>query len=246
MSINSNIEYLIFLRENGISNFLNDFPNNFYSDIIIKNKDQESIANNLDDISSLNQLKNFINLSTNCSLKQYANKTVFADGNPSSKIMFIGEAPGEDEDKIGKPFVGLAGQLLNKMIAAINLSREDIYITNIIPWRPPNNRTPNTQEILECLPFVQKHIDLVKPNIIVLLGGTAAKAILTTNQGITKIRGKWNKYNSLKIEKPIPTLAIYHPSYLLRSPENKKIAWEDLKEIKKMIEKINSGNDEKI
>ena len=238
MSINS-IEYLLFLHQSGVSTFLQEKPNNFYSEeskkLVINRK---NVSNKIDEVTSLEQLENYIKLSTNCSLKNNANKTVFADGNPASKIMFIGEAPGAEEDRAGKPFVGLAGQLLNKMIAAINLSRDDIYITNIVPWRPPNNRTPNTEEILQCLPFIQKHIDIIKPIIIILLGGTASKAILATTHGITKIRGKWHQYNSLQINRPIPTRAIYHPAYLLRSPENKRTAWEDLKEVKKMIQKI--------
>ena len=238
MSINSNVEYLVFLHQCGVSTFLKDSPNNFYLENNPKPTNNEGLINNLDEITSLEQLENYINGSTNCTLKKYANKTVFSDGNPSSKIMFIGEAPGADEDKVGKPFVGLAGQLLTKMISAIDLSREDVYITNIVPWRPPNNRTPNTEEVLQCLPFVQKHIDIIKPKIIILLGGTASKAILATTHGITKVRGKWHHYKSLKIDQPIPARAIYHPAYLLRSPENKKIAWEDLKEIKKMILKI--------
>ena len=146
---------------------------------------------------------NFIQFSNTCSLKKQAKNTVFADGNPSSKIMLIGEAPGAEEDKVGKPFVGAAGKLLDKMLAAIKLDRNSVYITNIVPWRPPNNRSPTLEEIMQCLPFIQKHIDIIRPEILVLLGATATKAILATNQGITKIRGRWFEYNSLVIKKPI-------------------------------------------
>ena len=149
--------------------------------------------------------------------------------------MLIGEAPGAEEDKLGKPFVGAAGQLLNKMLAAINLDRNSVYITNIVPWRPPNNRAPNTEEILQCLPFIQKHIEIIQPSILVLLGGTATKAILATTLGITKLRGKWHEYNSLTIKEPIPTMTMYHPAFLLRSPGHKKEAWKDLQKIQKKI-----------
>jgi DNA polymerase len=149
--------------------------------------------------------------------------------------MLIGEAPGTEEDKLGKPFVGAAGQLLNKMLAAINLDRNSVYITNIVPWRPPNNRAPNTEEILQCLPFIQKHIEIIQPSIMILLGGTATKAILATTLGITKLRGKWHEYNSLNIKEPILTIAMYHPAFLLRSPGHKKEAWEDLQKIQKKI-----------
>ena len=156
--------------------------------------------------------------------------------------MLIGEAPGAEEDKLGKPFVGAAGQLLNKMLAAINLDRNSVYITNIVPWRPPNNRVPNTEEILQCLPFIQKHIEIIQPSILVLLGGTATKAILATTLGITKLRGKWHKYNSLNIKEPISTMAMYHPAFLLRSPGHKKDAWEDLQKIQKKLQLLSNEN----
>ena len=184
----------------------------------------------------------FSGIRNNCHLKNNALKTVFADGNPSSKIMLIGEAPGAEEDKLGKPFVGAAGQLLNKMLKAIKLDRSSVYITNIVPWRPPNNRAPNSEEILQCLPFIQKHIEIIQPSILILLGGTAAKAILTTTHGITKLRGQWQEYNSLNIKKSIPTLAMFHPAFLLRSPVHKKEAWKDLQEIQKTITAINNEN----
>ena len=149
--------------------------------------------------------------------------------------MLIGEAPGADEDKFGKPFVGRAGKLLDKMLAAIKLDRNKVYISNVVPWRPQGNRQPTTEEILQCLPFIQKHIEIINPSILVLLGGTATKALLTTNQGITKLRGKWHTYNSLGLLNPILTRAIFHPAFLLRSPEHKKSTWEDLLEIQKKI-----------
>ncbi|MDP7196414.1 MAG: uracil-DNA glycosylase, partial [SAR202 cluster bacterium] len=162
MSINSNFSYLFFLKDSGVNSFLQNSPNKHYK----VNKNDASLdrvfrPNNIQNIESLNQLVGFIKTSNNCPLKNQALNTVFADGNPSSKIMLIGEAPGAEENKLGKPFVGAAGQLLNKMLAAINLDRNSVYITNIVPWRPPNNRTPNTEEILQCLPFIQKHIEII-------------------------------------------------------------------------------------
>ncbi len=243
MSINSNSSYLFFLKDSGVNSFLQNSPNKHYK--VDKNDttlDSVSLLNNIQNIESLNQLERFIKTSNNCPLKNQALKTVFADGNPSSKIMFIGEAPGAEEDKLGKPFVGVAGQLLNRMLNAINLDRNSVYITNIVPWRPPNNRAPNSEEILQCLPFIQKHIEIIQPYILVLLGGTATKAILTTTHGITKLRGQWHKYNSLNIKRPIPTIAMYHPAFLLRSPGHKKEAWKDLQEIQKKIKTISNEN----
>ena len=233
-SINS---YLLYMKKSGISTFLQDHQNYFY-----KTQNQENISIEksnkvkINEIIDLNQLLNFINNSNACDLKETASKTVFSDGNPNSKIMLIGEAPGKDEDKLGKPFIGAAGQLLDKMLHSINLNRDKVYITNIIPWRPPENRTPNSEEILQCLPFIQKHIEIIKPKIILLLGGTASKAILTSEIGIMKLRGKWYEYKSLNLEKPISVLATFHPAFLLRSPAFKKDSWEDLKMLKSKIQ----------
>tara|TARA_B100001123_G_scaffold173557_1_gene199382 strand:- start:175 stop:894 length:720 start_codon:yes stop_codon:yes gene_type:complete len=239
MSIKSNLSYLNYIKESGISAFLQNLPNIRYKE---KEKNHKISPINISNINSLNELETYINQSNICLLKSTASKTVFADGNASSKIMLIGEAPGAEEDKMGKPFVGLAGKLLNKMLASINLDRNNVYITNIIPWRPPNNRTPNSEEILQCLPFIQKHIEIIKPKLIILLGGTASKAILSSTHGIMRMRGKWYEYNNLNLNNPIPVRAIYHPAFLLRSPENKRETWEDLKEIQKKLNAINEKN----
>ena len=164
-----------------------------------------------------------------------ANKLVVYDGNLNAKVMLIGEAPGRDEDQQGIPFVGRAGQLLNKMLMAINLQREDVYITNVVNWRPPDNRTPNDNEILEFLPFLQRQIDIIKPKFIFLLGGVAAKAILSTPLALGKLRGKWHEYKSLNLEVSIPTIASYHPAFLLRSPNYKKHSWEDLQMLQEKL-----------
>ena len=149
--------------------------------------------------------------------------------------MIIGEAPGKDEDDQGKPFVGMAGKLLNKMLAAINIKRENVYITNVVPWRPPNNRTPTEDEILECLPILQKQIEIINPKLIFLLGKTAAKAILTTPLQLSKLRKVWHTYKTINMNKNVNVLVSYHPAFLLRSPEFKKEAWIDLKILEKKI-----------
>ena len=236
MSLNSELKNLTFMINSGISSFIQDDPNPIYNNKIINEKSNNySNINSISDIQTLSELKEFIYNSNVCALKNNAIQSVFSDGNPSSKIMFIGEAPGADEDKYGKPFVGRAGKLLDNMIASIGLDRGKIYISNVIPWRPPNNRQPTTEEILQCLPFIQRHIEIINPSIIVLLGGTASKALLTSNEGITKLRGTWHQYNSIGLSNPILTRAIFHPAFLLRSPQFKKQTWEDLKEIQKKL-----------
>lgn len=177
-----------------------------------------------------------------CPLKATATNLVFADGNPSARIMIVGEAPGADEDRQGKPFVGVSGQLLDRMLAWIGLDRTKVYITNILPWRPPGNRSPTAAEIAVCLPFAERQIELVKPDILVLLGGTAAKALLGTSEGIIKTRGKWHTYTSPGLQQPIATIATYHPAYLLRSPAQKRDSWRDLLSIKSKMKANNEIN----
>ncbi len=236
MSLNLELKNLKFLINSGINVFVQDTPNPIYQ--IKKEQNKSNIdkkISNISDIKTLAELKDFITNSNVCALKKNAIQAVFADGNPSSKIMLIGEAPGADEDKYGIPFVGRAGQLLDKMLASIGLNRTKVYISNVVPWRPPGNRQPSNEEILQCLPFIQKHIEIVNPLILILLGGTASKALLTTNQGITKLRGSWHQYNSLGLSNPIITRAIFHPAFLLRSPGFKKQAWQDLLAIQEKI-----------
>ena len=231
MKYNQIINNLNLLIDSGISEFLEDSPQKYYN---AKNE-KNLYKDNLNKIKDLSELEIAIKNFNGCNLKNSAKNTVFADGNPNAKVMFIGEAPGKDEDIKGLPFVGLAGQLLDKMLFSIKLDRSEVYITNIIPWRPPGNRQPTTQEMLLCVPFIQKHIELVRPKILVLLGGTATKALLLLDEGIMKSRGKWHKYSSYGLANPILTRAIFHPAFLLRSPSYKKLAWEDLKEIEKKL-----------
>ena len=173
---------------------------------------------------------------TGCALKATATNTVFADGNPQAEIMFVGEAPGADEDRQGKPFVGVSGQLLDRMLAWINLDRSKVYITNILFWRPPGNRQPTGAEIASCVPFVERHIALVKPKVLVLLGGTSAKTLLGTTEGILRLRGKWRELALPGLAAPVPTMPTLHPAYLLRTPSAKKDSWRDLLAVKRKIE----------
>lgn len=185
---------------------------------------------------TLDQLRSLMESFKGCSLKETALTTVFSDGNPKSDVMLIGEAPGADEDRLGKPFVGRSGQLLDKILAAIELSRETVYIANIIPWRPPANRVPTPQETALCLPMVEKHIALARPKVIVLLGSTAAKTLLSTKEGITRLRGRTHMYRNRYMQEAIPVIPTFHPAYLLRSPGQKREAWKDFLRLKEIRE----------
>ncbi len=183
-------------------------------------------------VSTLEELKAELEKFDGCALKLTAAHTVFGDGNPQAKIMLIGEAPGADEDRIGRPFVGRSGQLLDKMMSAIGLNRDLYYICNILPWRPPGNRTPLDSEIAVCLPFIKRQIDLVDPDYIFILGGSAANALLNMAETISKMRGHWYEY--LKSNgKTAQVLASFHPAYLLRTPGQKSKAWADLLRLSK-------------
>ena len=176
-----------------------------------------------------------------CALKRTATNTVFADGNPAAPVMIVGEAPGADEDRIGRPFVGRAGQLLDRMLAAIDLDRSGVLITNVIYWRPPGNRTPTPAEIATCLPFVLRHIALARPKILVLAGGTAARALLPEGPGITRLRGRWFELAVPGLDRPVPTLPMFHPSFLLRAPERKREAWRDLLALRARLDELLSA-----
>jgi len=162
-----------------------------------------------------------------CPLKRTATNLVFADGNPEARVMLIGEAPGADEDRLGRPFVGVSGQLLDRMLACIGLDRRSAYITNVIFWRPPGNRPPTPAEIAACLPFVERHIELVSPEVLVLLGAASAQALLARNDGISRLRGRWFQFESAGMARPVPVMPTYHPAYLLRQPAQKRAAWRD-------------------
>ena len=187
--------------------------------------------------NSLKALKKAVAEFDGCPIKKTAKNLVFGEGPDKAPLMFIGEAPGAHEDREGRPFIGPAGQLLDHLLSSISFERNDVYITNILPWRPPGNRTPTPTEIIACMPFIQRQIELVSPRILVLVGGVATKELLGSNQGIMRKRGKWLEYNREKegIEPLITTRSILHPAYLLRSPAQKKETWIDLLEIKQKL-----------
>lgn len=176
--------------------------------------------------ASLEELRALLEAFDGCPLKRTATQLVFADGNPAAKVMFVGEAPGRDEDVQGLPFVGRSGKLLDLMLASIGLDRTSAYIANVIPWRPPGNRTPTPQETAICLPFIKRQVELADPDILVCLGGPSAQALLNASEGITKLRGRVMPYDTGS--RTIKAIATFHPAYLLRTPLGKRYAWRDL------------------
>ena len=189
-----------------------------------------------DKIALLTKLKNDLQNIKNCELKESAKKLVFGDGNSNSKIMIVGEGPGQKEDEVGKPFVGDAGLLLNKMLKAININRQDIYITNVVNYRPPNNRKPEPAEITRYSEYLRKHISIINPKILILMGSTAMESLFGSKIKISKERGNWK--NVIINNKSYLTMITFHPAYLLRQPEQKKYSWTDLKEIRKKIDEL--------
>jgi DNA polymerase len=187
---------------------------------------------------SLAELRQLLEGFEGCALKFTATRLVFADGNPNARIMFVGEAPGRDEDIEGLPFVGRSGKLLDRMIAAIGLDRTNAYIANVIPWRPPGNRTPTPQETQICLPFIQRQIELVNPDVLVTLGNPSTQTLLSTREGIMRSRGKWFDYDTGT--RTIRAIATFHPAYLLRSPSYKRLSWQDLRAVAKALEQAKS------
>ena len=198
----------------------------------IKNK----IYNSEDKLKSLDELKNKIGSIEDCKLKENASNLVFSDGSIDSQIMIVGEGPGQKEDELSKPFVGDAGMLLNKMLKAININRKDIYITNVVNYRPPNNRKPEPNEILRYSNFLREHIAIINPKILILMGSTAMDSLLGSKNKISKERGKWKEViinNSTYL-----TMVTFHPAYLLRQADQKKYSWADLKLIRKKIDEL--------
>ncbi|MBI3197172.1 MAG: uracil-DNA glycosylase [Rhodospirillales bacterium] len=188
--------------------------------------------------ATIAELEEAVRAFEGCALKRTAKNTVFADGVPGAPVMVVGEAPGADEDRLGKPFVGVSGQLMDRMFDAIGMSRErDLYITNILFWRPPGNRTPTLAEQAICLAFTRRHIELARPKLLVLAGGTAAKAVLDTTEGIMRLRGKWT---TLKLDDgtEVPTMPTFHPAYLLRTPASKRQSWLDLLAIEQKLREL--------
>ncbi|KQP76507.1 DNA polymerase [Methylobacterium sp. Leaf111] len=186
------------------------------------------------DVQSLDELEALLAGFDGCPLKFTAKNLVFADGNPAAKLMFIGEAPGADEDRVGKPFMGRSGKLLDRMMAAIGLDRTNAYVTNIVPWRPPGNRNPTPQEVSICRPFIERQIELADPDLIVCLGSPATQAITGTKDGILKARGRFYPYRVGSRE--IRALATLHPAYLLRQPLQKRLAWRDFRTLRAALD----------
>ncbi|MDJ1157820.1 uracil-DNA glycosylase [Chelatococcus sp. SYSU_G07232] len=182
---------------------------------------------------TLDELKEALAAFEGCALKTTAKNLVFADGNPEARLMFVGEAPGREEDLQGLPFVGRSGQLLDRMLAAIGLDRSAVYIANIVPWRPPGNRTPTPQEAAVCRPFIERQIELCDPDVLVCLGGPSAQALLGVRDGILKARGKWLTYETGR--RTIRAIATLHPAYLLRQPLQKRLAWRDFRAIRRAL-----------
>ncbi len=185
--------------------------------------------------SSVEELGRALETFDDCPLKKTATNLVFCDGNPTARLIMIGEAPGAEEDRQGTPFVGPSGQLLDRMLASVGLDRTQVLISNTVFWRPPGNRTPTTAEIAACLPFVERLIELVDPEFLVALGGAAAKSLLARNESVGKLRGKWFPYSTPRLPRPVQATATYHPAYLLRSPAQKRAVWRDLLAIKNKL-----------
>ena len=178
--------------------------------------------------ASLEQLVAAVRAFDGCALKRTATNTVIGDGNSAAALMIVGEAPGAEEDRQGLPFVGPAGRLLDRMLASIGLDRSAVYITNMLPWRPPGNRSPTAEELAICQPFLERQIELIAPRILVLVGGIAAKALLNRREGITRLRGQWFPFSTPRMEGTIQATATFHPAYLLRTPSAKREVWRDL------------------
>ncbi|NJO37666.1 MAG: uracil-DNA glycosylase, partial [Rhizobiales bacterium] len=188
--------------------------------------------------ASLEALASALRAFDGCPLKETAINLCFADGNPKASVMLIGEAPGAEEDRRGKPFVGPSGQLLDRMLATIGLDRSQVYITNVIYWRPPGNRTPTAAELAICQPFLERQIELIRPKFLVFLGSSAARALLGRTEGVTKLRGRPFVYKATDDGRDIPALVMFHPAYLLRQPAQKRYSWRDLLSIQKIIKDL--------
>jgi DNA polymerase len=238
----------------GVDNFYSDTPINHLKDGTLeptndsnapevsaspktaKNKVAANGSHPADNCKTLAELREAVEIFEGCAIKKTAANTVFADGSETAEIMMIGEAPGANEDKEGIPFCGQSGKLLNNILPSIGLKREDVYITNTIFWRPPGNRRPTSAELAACRPFVEKHIALLNPKIIVLVGSTAVESLLDSKVSMHDLRDNFYEYTNKYLSKPIKTAVIFHPSYLLRQPTKKKLMWFDMLRFKKYLE----------
>jgi DNA polymerase len=200
---------------------------------------ERAARENAAEARTLAELRDHLQRFEGCGLKATATQLVFGSGEAGAEVMFVGEAPGADEDRQGAPFVGRAGQLLDRMLASISLDRRDVYIANVVPWRPPGNRTPTPVETAACLPFTRRQIELVAPKILVCLGAPSAQTLLGSKEGITRLRGRWFDYPM--DAGPIKAIAMLHPAYLLRQPAQKKLAWQDLRMLAKEIARLHAA-----
>jgi DNA polymerase len=248
--------------DSGVEETICDVPQNRLNEPALKEEtlDQNSIANTVSDAtqqfsaeaeillhnaceiaagaSSVEELKNALLNYGGCPLKKTATNLVFGDGSPKAKIVLIGEGPGAEEDRSGLPFVGPSGQLLDKMLASIGLDREKVFLSNIVFWRPPGNRTPTSQETNLCMPFVERLMELIDPEILVILGGSAAKSMLAETAGVSRLRGKWYNYSTPNLSRPVQATVMFSPGYLLNSPVHKREAWQDLLMIRNKFESL--------
>lgn len=215
--------------EQSLSSNKKEPQNLFPSDWIIEARKLASKCNSVD------ELRDAVKSFEGCEVKKTSTNTVFSDGNPNAKIMLIGEAPGANEDLQGIPFCGASGMLLDKMLSAIDLDRTKVYISNTVFWRPPGNRKPTDLELDMCRPFVEKHIALIAPQILILVGGVACYSLLDNTKNISNLRGRFHSYTNQYLSNSVTTAAIFHPAYLLRQPLQKRLAWEDLKQIKEYL-----------
>jgi DNA polymerase len=185
--------------------------------------------------TTLDELKSILEGYRGCPLATAATRLVFGDGNPQARVVLIGEGPGQEEDRQGLPFVGPSGQLLDRMLASIGLDRRSVFISNVVYWRPPENRAPTSSEIAACLPFVERMIEIIEPRVLLALGGPAASTLLGVQEGVGRLRSRWFTYQTPNMPRPVEATVLYHPAYLLRSPAQKRLAWRDLLAIKKRI-----------
>ena len=235
MSQNSNTLYINFLKKVGVSSFLQDKPNVFYK---AKHKRKDKIIENINEIKNLDDLSLFIKKKYRLKFQNSSKKIIIGEGNKKAEIFIIGDIPEEINQGI-KPFAGETEDLLKKMFNSINLNQNKIYIANIIPWLTDKNKQIENKDILECLPFIQRQIEIIRPKIILLMGSIASKAILNSNINMNKLRGKWHEYKSINLDKPIKCLVTYHPKDLIQFPKEKKYAWKDLQILeKKLHEKL--------
>jgi DNA polymerase len=191
--------------------------------------------------ASLDELKRRLATFDACPLHKTATNLVFGEGIPQARVVLIGEAPGAEEDRIGRPFVGPSGRLLDQMLASIGLDRSHVFISNTVFWRPPGNRSPTHSETAMCLPFVERIIELIDPRLLVALGGPAANALLAQKESIGRLRGRWFTFQTPRLPRPLTTIALFHPAYLLRSPAQKRLAWRDLLSIKARLQDDRHG-----